>query len=800
MASEPTEPLINAYQDLLIREYSKLEASSFEFENSGSRLAGKDVDQVVRVHGQTLKDLLNQKLLVEYPDNSYRTLHFDLIFRAINLRAAYWSKKIPLEFKVGRPRDEYIPSFSEVGLDDLRKSISLPPKLLDPLIKALSEAGYPQLAFHQLYYLKEMQEKKHRTYLLVSPTASGKSLIFYLVIIISILKNLERTGSKALILYPRKALASDQLMKFLRIIYILNEFLKKNGLREIRLGIDDGDTPRSAASDKVREQQVFRGLTCIQKGCKGSLRYGAVTNNARVVCESCKKVYAEIAASKDDIWTTSPDIIFSNLSAINRRMMMPVCQKLMRDSLEWIVLDEAHVYREELGGHAHWLIKRILARFKILVESDCAFVISSATIHKPEAFVSKLVGTDYSFYYEPFDNVVELSKQKKRKLTLDLIVAPNPNRSAESLAQELALLLGVWGYSHQKKTLLFIDNTAEVERLSEFVTRIIISERKEHNDHLNPSIVKQVTDVSYPFSWKSIAPSITEIAPERLAETYNYHYADLPPNQRAHVEENFKSQKSGLLFSTSTLELGIDIGDIAAIIQYKIPISAESYVQRVGRAGRTDRVLRVALGILVVTNSPSQVRYILGDEYLRLVSPQVEIPVAWENEEIKKQHITYAILDSLAWKGHPTYLDFTTEIKGVWTNVSDFLQDLRNLVAEVKRDFPFLKGYVSLLDQGASAQKILEEILEHIEARIAEGEAQLNNVNTGNVEDSISKLRVAEDEVLGAVRQVEGIRKKIDELTNEIPLSELAAYKDSLFDVETSIREVLDELEKVWRR
>src|SRR5207249_2088919 len=132
--------------------------------------------------------------------------------------------------------------------------------------------------------------------------------------------------------------------------------------------------------------------------------------------------------------------------------------------------------------------------------------------------------------------------------------------------------------------------------------------------------------------------------------------------------------------------LGMDIGSIAAIIQYKIPLSAESYVQRIGRAGRSDEVGRIALGILVVTNSPSQIRYVLEDEYKRLLEPQVEIPIAWENEEIKKQHVIFSVLDYEAAGQKNTYMDYTTEISGRWSSIADALNSLKSLIADVRKE------------------------------------------------------------------------------------------------------------------
>ena len=789
------ESLISCYQNLLLAEYAKLEKYNFAFEDSNSRFTHHELSSFLSAHGVTVNQLIAQNLLVKYPDSTYRTMHMDLIYRAINLRTASWSRKIPLEFRLCKPREEFIPSFTEIKLEELLQTTQLKKDLGEALIKALQGAGYHGLAFHQNYYLKKIFTTDNKCYLLVSPTASGKSLIFYLTVLVHILKNLEAKGTKAIILYPRKALASDQLLKFQKILFFLNAMLIDQNLRPISVGIDDGDTPRSPVSEEVKKRLPFRGLKCVAKDCNGMLRYEPKKDKALIVCERCGKVYSEILGTKGEIWSSCPDIIFSNLSALNRRLMMVPAQDTIGPNLKWIVMDEAHVYREELGGHSRWLLKRIMARFHVILKGDVRFIVSSATIYNPKGFISKLLGLTDEVYYEPYEEVLKLAKEKFRKLTLDLILAPNPLRSAESLAEELVLLLAVWGYSNAKKGILFVDNVSEVERLYDFVVQTIITERQEQNDHIDPKRVPIVNDITNPFSWKSIVQSVTNIDSTSLTKIFNFHYGELQPEMRVRVEEEFKERNAGFLFSTSTLELGMDIGDIAAIVQYKVPITSESYVQRVGRAGRSDNVLRVALGFLVVTNSPSQVRYVIGDEHLRLIKPQVEIPVAWENEEIKRQHLTFSLLDVLASQRYPTFLDYTTEVKPSWVTVSDVLQSLADIVTEAKKNASLISSYLNFISHEPDIQKSFNDILDSIMTRVQLAQAKASELSSQDIEDSLKSLRAAEDQVAAGLRQLEEI--SVENLSSKLSIQELTEYKQKLADVQKSLRDVLSDLEKL---
>lgn len=64
------------------------------------------------------------------------------------------------------------------------------------------------------------------------------------------------------------------------------------------------------------------------------------------------------------------------------------------------------------------------------------------------------------------------------------------------------------------------------------------------------------------------------------------HHANLSREHRVHLEENLKTLRRTTAVCTSTLELGIDIGDIECVAQIGPPFSVASLRQRLGRSGR----------------------------------------------------------------------------------------------------------------------------------------------------------------------------------------------------------------------
>ncbi|MCC7209018.1 MAG: DEAD/DEAH box helicase [Anaerolineae bacterium] len=72
------------------------------------------------------------------------------------------------------------------------------------------------------------------------------------------------------------------------------------------------------------------------------------------------------------------------------------------------------------------------------------------------------------------------------------------------------------------------------------------------------------------------------------------HYSNLASLRRQEIESAFNASAAALCFATSTLELGIDIGDIDVVLLIGAPGSVGSFLQRIGRGNRRKRVTHVA--------------------------------------------------------------------------------------------------------------------------------------------------------------------------------------------------------------
>jgi DEAD/DEAH box helicase domain-containing protein len=197
------------------------------------------------------------------------------------------------------------------------------------LAAAYGGKGIRRLYCHQAAAADTVHAGKN--VVIVTPTASGKTLCYNLPILNAILEN---PDSRALYLFPTKALAQDQLAE----LYDLNRWL------ENRFGVFtyDGDTP-SDARKAIRE--------------------------------------------KGHIVLTNPDMLHTGILPHHTRWTR------LFENLSYIVIDELHTYRGVFGSHLCNVLRRLrrIARF---YGREPQFICSSATIANPGELGSRLIESD----------------------------------------------------------------------------------------------------------------------------------------------------------------------------------------------------------------------------------------------------------------------------------------------------------------------------------------------------------------------------------------------------------------------
>jgi DEAD/DEAH box helicase domain-containing protein len=206
------------------------------------------------------------------------------------------------------------------------RPVSFPPDLEPTLVEALRRSGVESLYSHQL---RAWEAAKASNLVVTSGTASGKSLAFNLPVLDGIAR---QPKSRALYLYPTKALAQDQARKLL--------LMRPPGVRE---AIYDGDTPKE-------ERPAIR--------------------------------------RKSNLVLTNPDMLHVAMLPNHKRWGDFLA------NLRWVVVDEAHTYRGVFGSHVANVLRR-LRRLARAYGAEPRFLLASATIANPVELAERLVGTPF---------------------------------------------------------------------------------------------------------------------------------------------------------------------------------------------------------------------------------------------------------------------------------------------------------------------------------------------------------------------------------------------------------------------
>ncbi len=250
----------------------------------------------------------------------------------------------------GTPGDEPIVTAMRRLAPIEAKLAPFPDGLDDRLLAGLASRGVSQLYSHQAEAVGHVLGG--RNVVTVTPTASGKTLCYNLPVLDAILRD---RSTRALYLFPTKALAQDQLAE----LHELSGQITAEADEGIGVFTYDGDTPQDA-------RRAIRG-------------------RAHVVL-------------------TNPDMLHSGILPHHPRWA-----KLF-ENLKYVVIDELHAYRGVFGSHLGNICRR-LARICRHYGSDPLFICSSATIANPQQLAEQLTG-------KPFVTVSESGAPRGEKFFL----------------------------------------------------------------------------------------------------------------------------------------------------------------------------------------------------------------------------------------------------------------------------------------------------------------------------------------------------------------------------------------------
>ena len=420
-----------------------------------------------------------------------------------------------------------------------RASTSPFPEDLHPALKsALQASGIESLYSHQFDAWTETHAGRHVA--VATGTASGKTLCYNLPVLDRLLRS---PNARALYLFPTKALAQDQHQTIRSLLQAAPE--------PPTTAIYDGDTPRSQRP--------------------------TVRDKGRLIL-------------------SNPDMLHVGVLPYHTRWAD------FFTNLQYVVIDEMHVYRGVFGSHVANVLRR-LKRVAAHYGASPQFILTSATIGNPVELAEKLA-----------EAPVELISRDGSARGGQHFLIYNP----PVVNEELNLRRGVLQES------VFVASD-----LLNYGVQSIIFGRSRRMVELTLRYLREAAGSS---------PAFDPI------RSYRSGYL---PGQRREIENGIRSGEVKVVAATNALELGIDIGGMGAVVLAGFPGTIAGTWQQAGRAGRG---MDESLAVLLTSASPLDQYLAQHPEFFFTKSPESAL-INPDNLLILLEHIRCAAFERPFYPG-----------------------------------------------------------------------------------------------------------------------------------------------------
>eukprot|EP00557_Chaetoceros_sp_GSL56_P009931 CAMPEP_0176482538 /NCGR_PEP_ID=MMETSP0200_2-20121128/3429_1 /TAXON_ID=947934 /ORGANISM="Chaetoceros sp., Strain GSL56" /LENGTH=1289 /DNA_ID=CAMNT_0017878861 /DNA_START=172 /DNA_END=4038 /DNA_ORIENTATION=+ len=447
--------------------------------------------------------------------------------------------------------------------------------------------GRRKLYSHQVKAVEAVLDGKHT--LVCTGTGSGKSMCFLLPILAHVMKSdmdmadsdpdklNSYGGSTAIIMYPTKALAQDQLTKLLSLV-------RKHPLMEkhIRPGVIDGDVSHQFRGEIVRHSNII---------------------------------------------LSNPDTLHA---AIIPNWKKPYRNFLSR--LRYVVIDELHTYEGAFGAHVSLVLSRLIRVSKVTqvtssesneeLDDKLIFIGCSATIGHPEDYFRLICPISQNE-----EVVVVAPEDDGSPCAAKHFIVWNPplvDSTGNDIGQVVAAKKGGGKNNrkgkgknkHQSKVSRYT-SVHEFESENELNSDLVICKRRHAADEtarlLAHTVSKGIRSIAF-CKTRMLAEWVYEKCVEilksehkttQLCHKVEIYRGGYSASARRDIEGRlFNNELLGVV-GTSALELGIDIGGIDLTLHCGFPGSHASLMQQAGRAGRGANS-GTSFAIMVCFSSPSE--------------------------------------------------------------------------------------------------------------------------------------------------------------------------------------------------
>jgi DEAD/DEAH box helicase domain-containing protein len=277
-------------------------------------------------------------------------------------------------------------------------------------------------------------------------------------------------------------------------------------------------------------------------------------------------------------------------------------------NLRYVVIDELHTYRGVFGSHVANVVRRLLRVARFHGASPQIFM-ATATIGNPQEHAARLIGVR--------PDEVELVHESgaprgQRRFFLFNPPVVNSELGIRASYVKQAVMLAADLVRARVPTIVFGYSRSSVEVMLRYL-RDAVATRAERTD-------------------EGVGIDPTKIM------AYRGGYL---PEQRRDIERRLRAGDILCVVATNALELGIDIGELDAVVCAGYPGTIASTWQRLGRAGRRGEQ---SIGVLVASSAPLD-QYLAREPGYLLGAPVEEARIDPDNVEILVQHLKCAAFE-----------------------------------------------------------------------------------------------------------------------------------------------------------
>lgn len=759
-------------------------------------------------------DYLKRKhYLIPFSDKDYRTIYMDLVSKGAALRVSQETPRYVINPRVSivyttipYPSERHYKLSSEEEkvkpLKDLvRKELG---DKAEEYFKVIDEyLGESGLDVIQMAMLKDMIESymTHKALIVGAPTGFGKTEIFMFFLLFILYKyNFKLPDGPILLLYPRKALATNQLNRIVKLAYILKKYGK-----DLNVWVRDGD---SSTDKRYENAKIFNVGDKIREGSVTCPKGDPMVYKSKksISCSDPNCAFSKKEVNVSDfrfyLENAEPHIIISNIYTIGMRLLTSSVDRkdlyISNLKFSYLVMDEAHVYHGLFGA----IVSPILGKLKEL-NSNSKFILVSATLPNPKDFTSKLLNVDKKSV-KSISYIKYKKEVRGRKLTILLFCEIRPNISWQTYSQIWAVLTTTYSvvYNNSFQSLYFINNVRE---LNNFMTGF------KQNISLGEPCHDRVTDKIDEFHDDNFHIFMDTNTKNNWCAK-NGNNSNAPYNISSHLLDKFdivfmdskdkykifeKIQKGELygIGATSTLELGVDYDGVSTVLNLGVDDPIE-IAQRIGRAGRSSKKPRISVGVIVSKALPIESYRISNKSNLREIVDFIK----GKGSKRAKLKITKNVKAVDDWN-----IVFNTAVRIIEKNVGnekvdDICKELNNVLKELKsktkkkssKSVDLLQEFYSVMceEKGFNNVDCSSTNEEPLLAKLSDLIDTIRNVTRGvddlidilspdNISEKIEKLKEIKEELIPFTEKMWIYKNDVDSMKKKIDKIAYLAYEAS---------------------